>query len=113
MLGYRDCLRAHYHSPAAVHRAGVDDGRESVGCQALSATSRASAEPVPSGPGCGYDGKIVFGAVGLATGMQRDRRLIDFGLIGHPLNGTPYGTALDLCIVIAAAAAMAVARTIR
>ena len=30
--------------------------------------------------------------------------MIDVSLIPHPLNGTPYGTALDLCIVIAAAA---------
>ena len=30
--------------------------------------------------------------------------MIDFGLFGHPLAGTPFGVALDLCIVLAAIA---------
>ena len=30
--------------------------------------------------------------------------MIDFGLFGHPLAGTPFGAALDLCIVLAATA---------
>ncbi len=29
---------------------------------------------------------------------------MEFGFIEHPLAGTPIGTALDLCIVLAAAA---------
>ena len=29
--------------------------------------------------------------------------MFEFGLFGHPLSGTPFGAALDLCIVLAAA----------